>query len=131
MIVSCPRNNPSEINAVNLRKDLFIEALISFGTLPIPKGLRRKAQGCEARATLGNKREKEQPQRGCDRRGTFTKAETPLGFCSFDSLPQGSSCLATLGFVAESLWDSRKRHSSETWFTPLFMSKIVQKIFVS
>jgi hypothetical protein len=55
-----------------------------FGSLPIPKGLRLKAQGCEARATLG-KRRKKQPQRGCDQR---PKAETPLGFCLFDPLPQ-------------------------------------------
>jgi hypothetical protein len=33
-----------------------------------------------------------------------------LGFCLFDPLPQGSSWLATLGFVAESHWDSGKRH---------------------
>src|SRR5438876_12167002 len=83
-----------------------------FESLPIPKGMRPKAQCCEARATLGKQREKRQPQRGCDQRRKFTKTETPLGFCSSDPLPQGSSCLATLGSVAESRWDSGKRHSS-------------------
>src|SRR6185369_4278191 len=94
-----------------------------FGSLPIPKRLRPKAQGFppsavasrsaslrarllrrtgEARATLGKRREKQQPQRGCDQRRTFTKAETPSGFCFPDALPRGSSGLATLGFVAES-----------------------------
>src|SRR5258706_16400589 len=85
----------------------------AFESLPIPKGLCPKAQGCEERATLGNRRTKQQPQRGCDPRCTLTKAETPLGFCLSDPLPQGSSFLATLGFVTESHWDSRKRHSSK------------------
>ena len=31
----------------------------------IPKGFRPPAQGCEARATLGNRRPRRQPQRGC------------------------------------------------------------------
>src|SRR4029434_3101513 len=60
---------------------------------------------------VSKKRDNQQPQRGCDQRGTFTKAETPLGFCFPDPLPQGSSCLATLGFVAESRWDSGKQQS--------------------
>ena len=46
-----------------------------------------------------------QPQRGCDLRCTLTRAETPLGFCLSDPLPQGSSFLATLGFGTPSLWD--------------------------
>src|SRR6266853_872551 len=74
----------------------------------IPKGFRNKAQGCEKRATLGlcvpidNNPERvaahgngnatrAQPRWGCETPATFT---------------QGSSSLATLGFVAESLWDS-------------------------
>ena len=47
-------------------------------------------------ATLGKRRTKQQPQRGCDPRCTLSKAETPLGFCLSDSLPQGSTFLATL-----------------------------------
>ena len=35
----------------------------------------------------------------------LSKAETPLGFFLSDSLPQGSSFLATLGFRTQSLWD--------------------------
>ena len=33
-------------------------------------------------------------------------AATPLGFSSAAAVSQGSSCLATLGLVSESLWDS-------------------------
>jgi hypothetical protein len=46
-----------------------------------------------------------QPQRGCGfKRGP--EAATPLGLAAADSLSQGSSRLATLGFETESLWDS-------------------------
>jgi len=69
-------------------------------------------KGCEERATLGNRRAKQQPQRGCALRCTLTKAETPLGFWLSDPLPQGSSFLATLIVVPklfiggeESLWN--------------------------
>jgi len=34
------------------------------------------------------------------------KAATPLGLRGISTATQGSSCLATLGFNAESLWDS-------------------------
>jgi hypothetical protein len=33
-------------------------------------------------------------------------AATPLGLSDFGHVSQGSSCLATLGFEPESLWDS-------------------------
>ena len=36
------------------------------------------------------------------------------GCCFALPLTQGSSFLATLGFVAESRWDSKKRHASKT-----------------
>jgi len=40
--------------------------LVPIGIGPgIPTGFRPKAQGCEARATLGNRRPTAQPQRGC------------------------------------------------------------------
>ena len=39
----------------------------------IPKGFRRKAQGCEERATLGELAQKaSQPQRGCDCRKSIS-----------------------------------------------------------
>ena len=36
------------------------------------------------------------------------RATTPLGLAATTRFSQGSSCLATLGFGAESLWDSRE-----------------------
>ncbi len=79
--------------------------------IPIPKGLRPPAQGCEERATLG-KGSTEAPtlkglwqaHAGSDvgRDGITTLS----GLNSRRRLTQGSSFLATLGFGAESLWDS-------------------------
>ena len=58
----------------------------------IPTGFRPKAQGCESRATLGNRHH-----------GIYN----PVGVGnSVVTVSQGSSCLATLGFGPESRWDS-------------------------
>src|SRR5437879_7039162 len=74
----------------------------------IPKGLRNKAQGCEERATLGKVTDDSQPQRGCGMVLLPLSAATTLSGLSptCGAFSQGSSLLATLGFVAESLWDS-------------------------
>src|SRR4051812_38749775 len=73
----------------------------------IPKGLRNKAQGCEERATLGKVTDDSQPQRGCGMASfTQSSATTLSGLSTMSAFSQGSSSLATLGFVAESLWDS-------------------------
>ena len=39
------------------------------------------------------------------------RAATPLGLWAINPVSQGSSCLATLGFEPESLWDSTDRKS--------------------
>src|SRR6185369_4897702 len=85
-----------------------------FESLPIPKGLRPKAQGCEERATLGQRTRKTKPQRGFGFGECTPRVATPLGLFFCAPVTQGSSFLATLGFIAESRWDSRKRHSSKT-----------------
>src|SRR5204862_3000142 len=73
-----------------------------------PKGLRNKAQGCEERATLGKVTDDSQPQRGCGMvLFPWSPATTLSGLSAmWRAFSQGSSFLATLGFVAESLWDS-------------------------
>jgi len=40
------------------------------------------------------------------------KDNTATGF----RLGERAQQVATLGLIAESLWDSRKKHSSKTWF---------------
>jgi len=73
-------------------------------TLAIPKGLCPSAQGCEERATLGNRADSTQPHRGFG--PLATPDATPLGLITRWLQPQGSSLLATLGFASESRWDS-------------------------
>jgi len=76
------------------------------GRCSIPKGLRPPAQGCEERATLGKRKDDHQPQRGCD--PNAQPGRNPVGVdAMFPAISQGSSFLATLGFGAESLWDSQ------------------------
>src|SRR5437899_13095310 len=73
----------------------------------IPKGLRNKAQGCEERPTLGVGPNGVQLQRGCGRAEWSLPRRNPFRVVSDSrTFSQGSSFLATLGFVAESLWDS-------------------------
>ena len=83
-----------------------------FESLPIPKGLRPKAQGCEERATLGQWSRKPKPQRGFDLGERAPQVATPLGLLFCASFTQGSSFLATLIGVPklfaggeESLWN--------------------------
>src|SRR6185436_6702641 len=68
-----------------------------FKSLPIPKGLRPKAQGCEERATLGQRIRKTKPQRGFGFDECALPVATPSGLLSFALFTQGSSCLATRG----------------------------------
>src|SRR6266436_1095500 len=74
----------------------------------IPKGLCNSAQGCEERATLGKGTDDSQPQQGCGRVLFPWSSATTLSGLSpiWGAFSQGSSFLATLGFIAESLWDS-------------------------
>src|SRR6185369_16075665 len=53
---------------------------------------------------------KTKPQRGFGFGERAPRVATPLGLFFCAPLTQGSSFLATLGFVTESRWDSKKRH---------------------
>ena len=86
-------------------------AQIRFRNSANPNGIASQSPGLRGTSYPGQEAQETTTPAGLRRpRRTFTKAETPLGFRSPDPLPQGSSCLATLGFVAESRWDSGKRH---------------------
>ena len=86
-------------------------AQIRFRNSANPNGIASQSPGLRGTSYPGQEAQETTTPAGWRRpRRTFTKAETPLEFCSPDPLPQGSSCLATLGFVAESRWDSRTRH---------------------
>jgi hypothetical protein len=68
----------------------------------IPKGFGRKAQGCEERATLGNRAAIVLNPKGV---APVRLVSTPLGLASFGISTQGSSFLATLGWETQSRWD--------------------------
>jgi len=72
----------------------------------IPTGFRPKAQGCEARATLGNRESNIINRNAVAANTTQNLDHNPVGVeIHFVSLTQGSSCLATLGWRTQSLWD--------------------------
>src|SRR2546426_3633274 len=83
----------------------------SLHAIPIPRGLRPPAQGCEERATLGQGSTDAPTLKGLwqAHAGSDVRkhgATTLSGLNSRRHLTQGSSFLATLGFGPESLWDS-------------------------
>jgi len=58
-----------------------------------PTGYRPKAQGCEARATLGQRPNHSQPQRGCDTDTARTNGRNPVGVDSvLRPLPRVARC---------------------------------------
>jgi hypothetical protein len=75
----------------------------------IPTGFRLKAQGWRKVPTLGITRKKIQLQRSCVIQCTriaLDHLSQPRWGCNrFFTSTQGSSFVATLGFVAQSLWD--------------------------
>ena len=71
----------------------------------IPKGLCPPAQGCEERETLGCGEQKVATPTGLWP-PLHVEVTTPLGLAARRLFSQGSSCLATLGYKPESLWDS-------------------------
>src|SRR5882672_2127791 len=75
----------------------------------IPKGFGNKAQGCEARATLGQPGRKPTTPTGL-RHARGDRRLNPVGVgMILTAISQGSSCLATLGWRTQSLWDWPKR----------------------
>ena len=93
---------------------------------PIPTGLCPPAQGCEAGATLGQRPQKI-PNRNAVAAILSSSARgighNPVGVRD-DLIPftQGSSCVATLGYMPESRWDSLSGIANETLARRLFQS---------
>src|SRR6185369_8575691 len=71
----------------------------------IPKGFRPKAQGCEERATLGNRRRDEFNPNGVVVRFGVARTQPRWGWNFIAPPTQGSSFLATLGWRTQSRWD--------------------------
>ena len=106
-----PREILKKIRQIEIRTNRLVTELAERGCLQIPTGFRPKAQGCEERATLGH-RPTNTPNRNAVVALPLSSA-TP-GIChnpfGVDNdlilFTQGSSCVATLGFMPESRWDS-------------------------
>src|SRR5258705_10477572 len=61
---------------------------LDFGSLPIPKGLRRKAQGCEVRATLGKNANHKNPNGVATRGAHSPKPKPRWGFAFLIRCPR-------------------------------------------
>jgi hypothetical protein len=106
-----PREILKKIRQIELRTNRIVTGLVVRGCMRIPTGFRPKAQGCEERATLGHS-----PAGITNRNAVaalpFSSAARGIGHnpvgVGGDSIPftQGSSYVATLGYMPESLWDS-------------------------
>ena len=106
-----PREILKKIRQIELRMNHIVTAAAACTCLGIPTGFRPKAQGCDAGATLGIR-----PQNVFNRDAVAAIPSSPgaLGICHNPVgvggnkflFTQGSSFLATLGCMPESLWDS-------------------------
>lgn len=73
----------------------------------IPTGFRRKAQGCAARATLGNRIKNAINPNGVAAWFRAHRTQPRWGCGLFIIVTQGSRVAATLDFGTESRWDSQ------------------------
>ena len=74
-----------------------------------PNWIPQQSPGLRATSYPGKKarHQIQQPQRGCDGFAGI-RDTTPLGLGTVLRFSQGSSCLATLGWRTQSLWDWRR-----------------------
>ena len=108
--------NPERVAAAVCHPEQGNTSRNPFRVDPSP---RLSTQGCEERATLGNRFESLPTLKGLCHCRLGSKYKRP-GAATLSELnqrggySQGSSFLATLGFVAESLWDSSSQRQLET-----------------
>jgi hypothetical protein len=108
-----PREILKKIRQIELRTNRVVTELAERGYARIPKGFCPKAQGCEERATLGH-RPTNVSNRNVVAAILFSSAargicHNPVGVGDdFIPFTRGSSCVATLGYMPESRWDSRR-----------------------
>ena len=89
--------------------------------LPIPKGLRPKARGCEARATPGRS------CIGANPNGVAPAVRNPVGVVNSRNLPPGVGPRRgpTPGFGTESRWDSRMGRRRDDEDADRFMGSFI------
>ena len=103
-----PREILKKIRQIELRTNRLVTGLAVRGCARIPTGFRPKAQGCEARATLGN-----HPQNIFNRNAvaaiplspdTHDARHNPVGVVE-NLIPFTQGSFATLGWRTQSRWD--------------------------
>ncbi len=111
---------PPAVSKTNLALNSLRPPMRRERRAPIPTGLRPPAQGREKRATLG-RRPPGLTNRNAVAAISFSSAARGIGpnpvGVGDDLIPssQGSSCIATLGYMPESRWDSPNSIASETF----------------
>ena len=106
-----PREILKKIRQIELRTNRLVTEPAEHGCARIPTGFRPKAQGCEERATLG-RRHATFANRNAVAAIPFSSVargmcHNPVGVAeNLIPFTQGSACVATLGYMPESLWDS-------------------------
>ena len=106
-----PREILKKIRQIELRTNRVVTASSERVCVRIPTGFRPEAQGCEERATLGHRRAKFANRNAV---AAIPFSSATRGICrnlvgvgdDFIPFTQGSSYVATLGYMPESRWDS-------------------------
>jgi hypothetical protein len=106
-----PREILKTTRQIELRTNRLVTELAERGCLRIPMGFRPKAQGCEERATLGHRFSSITNRNAV---AAIPSSSVTRGIChnpagvdeNLIPFTQGSSCVATLGYMPESRWDS-------------------------
>ena len=93
------------------RRERRAPAAPAFGPARIPTGFRPKAQGCEERATLGHRSANITNRNAVAAIPVSSAARrighNPVGVAGvLIPFTQGSSCVATVGCMSDSRWDS-------------------------
>ncbi len=105
-----PREILKKIRQIEIHANRIVTESAARGFVRIPTGFRPKAQGCEERATLGHRRTNT-PNRNAVAAIPISSAargicHNPVGVDdNLIPFTQGSSCVATLGWRTQSLWD--------------------------
>jgi hypothetical protein len=138
------KTNPA-LNSIRAlkRRERCAPAALAFGLARIPTGFRPKARGCKERATLGHRCARF-TNRNAVAAMPFSSAargicRNPVGVDDdLISFTQGSSCVATLGYMPESRWDSlmdeimaavsARADSSFEFFPAMIPREILKKI---
>jgi hypothetical protein len=113
-----PREILKKIRQIEIRTNRVVTGFSERGCVRIPTGFCPKAQGCAASATLG-RRPTNITNRNAVAAISFTPiardvCHNPVGVAlDLDRFTQGSSFLATLGWMTQSLWDWPNRLKAE------------------